>query len=908
MRIVKALLYAILALILMHPRIAFSQTTGKIAGTVLDQTTDEPLVGANVIIENTTMGAAVDLDGNYFIINVPPGNYSIVFRMIGYNMVRVEDVRVSVNRTTTIDAQLAPAVLEGEEVVVQAEKISVKKDQTSSVRAVSADQIEVLPVEDINAVVEMQTGVVNGHFRGGRNTEVSYLIDGIQVDQSFDGEGRTVDLETDAIQDLEVITGTFNAEYGRAMSGVVNAVTRDGSNQFSGSFAANLANYFTAHDDVFIGLKNSEVTRNQDYTFNLGGPVVKDRLHFFTNFRFQNNLNHLNGIRRFNVDDFSIFADQDSMFWFSEHNGDGKYVSLNRSQNLSFLGKLSLKLFENVKASLLYTLNDDEWNDYDHAFKYNPDGKASIYRKSQMLALQLSHMLSPSAFYEIKLSWLDNYHGYYLHEAPLSSEYVHDVYLRSDDNTGFFTGGQQKDHDERTLKDLNAKFDFTWQLNSVHSLKSGVLYTHHDLDNKTRDIRNEFYGTDLEGVFEIQDGKVVFPNYQPIVYADSSRYSDIYRVKPWEFSGYLQDKMEFDEMVINVGIRYDYFNPNTTYPSNRRNPANKLEYADSLNRFSTYPRASAEMQVSPRLGLAYQLSDRAVLHFSYGHFFQMPPMYALYENHSYWLGSDDYEITMGNTEIKAQKTVQYEIGLWQQLNEMMGIEVSLYYRDIYDLLSTQIITTYNQVEYGLYTNKDYGNSKGLEIKYDFTYGPLTANLNYTLQYTRGNADNPVQNFNRAGNNEDPVNKLIPMSWDQRHTLNSTVGYHRKNYGITLTGYYNSGSPYTWEPVLKETLAGINLFPNNDYRPSRISVDLAAFYELPVYQKYNLKFTLSVYNLLDRLNEESVDAQTGRAYTAIIQPQDEVRHHSDFNTYEDRIENPSMYAAPRLVKIGLGISF
>ena len=153
--------------------------------------------------------------------------------MMGYQTLIITNVAVSVNRTCQLTAKLKIAVIQGQEVVVIAQAIDIKKDQTSSIRNVSADRISKLPVENLQQVINMQAGVVSGHFRGGRNTEVSYLIDGIQVDESFLGTNKdgdpiasrqSVNLEAEAIQDLEVITGTFNAEYGRAMSGIVNAL------------------------------------------------------------------------------------------------------------------------------------------------------------------------------------------------------------------------------------------------------------------------------------------------------------------------------------------------------------------------------------------------------------------------------------------------------------------------------------------------------------------------------------------------------------------------------------------------------------------------------------------------------------------------------------------------------------
>jgi len=323
---------------------------------------------------------------------------------------------------------------------------------------------------------------------------------------------------------------------------------------------------------------------------------------------------------------------------------------------------------------------------------------------------------------------------------------------------------------------------------------------------------------------------------------------------------------------------------------------------------STLLDADEKIQISPRLGLAYQLGKRAVLRFSYGHFFQMPPMYALFQNNSFIVPTNDYATTMGNSQLKAQKTVQYEIGLWQQLSDELGLEIALYYRDIYDLLSTKVVATFNQVEYGLFTNKDYGNTKGLELKLDYVYGSLNAYLNYTLQYTRGNADNPSQNYDRAGTNIDPVNKLIVMSWDQRHTLNATVGYYRPDWGATLTGYYNSGSPYTYAPADESILININLPPNNDTRPESFSLDLNSFYKWEYQPGLTFQFNLSIFNVLDELNEVAVNGRTGRAYTDVVKKTDIEKHQVDFNDFYDRVRNPSQYAAPRYIKFGVGVLF
>ena len=886
----------------------FSATTGKIAGKIVDKETGEPLPGANVTVVDTRFGAATDVDGDFFIINIPPGQYSVKATMMGYGAVEMTDVRVSTNSTVTLKFEMSPEIIEGETVTVTASLISYKKDQTSSVRHVSSEQIEVLPLENLGDVISMQAGVVEGHFRGGRLGEVSYMIDGVPVDDSFGGTSSTVTIENDVVKDLEVITGTFNAEYGRAMSGIVNAVTKDGGDGYHGRVNLQAGNYLTGNTDLFIGLKPANV-RNQDYRFQLEGPILRKNLSFFVNYRYQNNDNHLNGIRRFLVTDYSDYSSDNPADWIDTHNGDSAYVPMNSGQYSSFFGKLTYSPLPDLKIAAIFSNSDDEWGSYSHTWKYNPDGRARNHKLNNMYALQINQGLGKNLFHELKLTYIDNYRGDYLYENPLDSRYIHDRYANSG-GAGFMTGGQEKNHLERTQQDLTIKYDATWQVSKNHSIKAGALYIDHMLSNNYHSIQN-FYRqqeNEYDNYFDEEKNTYIYPNYRPVILGDSTLYGEVYDVNPREFSGYLQDKMEFDEMVINLGLRYDMFDPNTRYPSNLRNPANQLSFPNNPENMSTYPQADPKVQLSPRFGLSYQLSGAALLHFSYGHFFQAPPMYAFYQNHSFLVAPTDYTTQTGNPQLEAQKTVQYEVGLWQEIVKGMGLEVNLFYRDIYDLLSMKVVSTYNQIEYGVYTNKDYGNVKGLEVKYDVTYERFRAFVNYTLQYTRGNADNPTQTFTRAGDSRDPISRLIPMSWDQRHTVALGLNYGTQKWSTSLTGYYDDGTPYTWSPIAESRLARVNLYPNNAKKPAKVRLDFYGFYDFDLTQRFKLRASLYIENVLDRQNELFVNGNTGRANEAIVRAVDLANHRSLFNEYGDRVVNPAAIEAPRYVKLGLGLIF
>ena len=996
-------MYKFLILIIFN--IILSQTTGKISGVIKDNATNQPIIGANVVIIGAGIGAATDLEGNYFIINIDPGTYNLRVDYIGYESVIIKNVNVSVNRTSAQDILMKQSFVTGAVVEVTGNPVDIKKDQTSTVKNISSDQIDILPVEDVSSIISMQAGVVAGSFRGGRSTEVTYLIDGMSVNEGFGGSAQAVTLEPDAISEIEVITGTFNAEYGKAMSGVVNQITKSGSNKFKISTNYAYSNYLTNNSDIFKGIDQYSLNNNNDFRFQFSGPVLKDKIFFFINGRQSINNNHLNGYDYFDVNDSSNYSADDPVDWYSQHSGNyvdesvcmnssgeeiltkdgdviedsslcesvygecivtlkacldivsneymfltnnqnlcqtqgGQYsenfvlklngysfeecnnevpsyyeniygintplvntvfngnaytfrekntnmVPMNNTNNSSIMAKLLYKITDKWKTSFIFSKNEDSWYNYNHSFRYNPNGRAFDSRITSFYALQSNYMVNQSMFFDFKYSMMKYFYGYFVYDNPQDKRYVSDLYLQAVPD--FFTGGQEKSHSKRSTIDNNFKIDCNWQVNKRHNLKAGFDLIYHQINNDYYTIRPNPDSTE----------------YSAYIFTDTlTTYNDIFEVSPYEFSSYIQDKMEFDAMVINLGFRFDYFDPKILYPTEYRNPLNLINEVDSSN----YKQASSQTQISPRLGIAYQVADEAVLHFSYGHFFQMPPFYSMYNRSDWLVPSGNYETIMGNPNISAEKTVSYEIGLWQRLNRYMSLDMNLYYRDIYELLGTKTITTYDQVKYGLYTNKDYGNVRGMEIKFDVLYNKINFMSNYTLQYTRGVADSPTQAFSREGNSQDPINTLIPMSWDQRHTFNASLGYNVEGYGFTITSYYNSGTTYSFEPMSESSLAGLNLLPNNSYKPSNISVDLRAHYLLKISDIISGKVVLSIYNVFDRLNEMSVHSDTGRAYYSIITDTERAAYRSTFSDLEDVYANPGMFSSPRHIKVSLELKF
>ena len=247
-------------------------TTGKLSGTIKSKSDNGPLIGANVIIDNTDLGTATDQNGDYVILNIAPGKYNVIIRMIGHEVKKYENIRISIDKTTRLSATLDIEAVEGQEVVVSATRPLIDFDKTNSEAIVTSEELEIMPIEDLADVIKLQGGVTQDagggiHIRGGRSSEVAYLVDGVSVTDAYDG-AIAVNIENANIQELQVISGTFNAEYGKAMSGIINIVTKDGSDKFE-SYLQVYSGDHQSDDNIYKNLDSYTLTNDKNITLNL---------------------------------------------------------------------------------------------------------------------------------------------------------------------------------------------------------------------------------------------------------------------------------------------------------------------------------------------------------------------------------------------------------------------------------------------------------------------------------------------------------------------------------------------------------------------------------------------------------------------------------------------------------------
>ncbi len=898
-------------------------TTGKLSGHVTDGETGEPIPGVNVILDGTNYGGATDVNGFYLINNLPPGNYNVTFSAIGYQKKQFVNVKISVDFTTSVDVKLNTESIELGTIVVQAEAPLVRNDLTSSQVTVDADHIESLPVESINQVLTLQAGIVQGaggelHIRGGRSNEIAYTVNGVSISNPFDNS-KTVAIATNAVQELSVVSGTFNAEYGNALSGVVNTVTKEGGNLYKGKISFYTGDQLSTRKSTFYNINDFNMLNNSVTELTLGGPVpfLNKSVTFFVSGRYDNDQGWLYGVREHTIFDSVYKNPTNPNDILISSTGDGSIVSMNPSKGISATGKLTFKPLSTLKINYdaLYSYSDYQL--YSHDYKYNPDANYNNYEWGLLNSIEVRHALNQKTFYTVHASYNINDYKQYLfplldasgsavsyhpgmdlslyHPDP---RYQPDYKLNPVANYTFLSGGTRNGHYYRRSYTYGLKFDLTSQVTDNHEVKLGVDYKSHKMD--------------FENFTILRDSTRYLDATIP---STTTANHDAYTKKPVVFSAYIQDKMEFSSIIVNVGLRYDYFNANSKYSTDIFNPSPyNPNLPAGVDASKLLAEAPGKHQLSPRVGISFPITDKGIIHFSYGHFFQMPPFSYLYTNpnfkYSYAIGSP----VMGNANLNPEKTVSYELGLQQQLTDNLAFNITGFYKDVRDLLALQQIRISGDETYFKYVNKDYGSSKGITFSLTKRRTPsdmLSVTLDYTFLVAEGNDTNTDAFFLDLSSGRQSEKIPIFLSWDQTHTLNATISVGQPNdWNVTLVGRLGTGLPYT--PQITDQQ--VYLRTNSGRKPSQATVDLMAEKNLSL-MGVDLTLFLKVFNLFDTLNERLVYNDTGRATYTLVANQGSAQATDKLaetvpgvHSANEYFNQPAYYAPPREVKLGMSIDF
>ncbi len=798
--------YPVLVLLLLLPFTLHSGTTGKIAGAIKDKLTGEPLPGANIQIQGTYMGAASDLSGNYFMLSIPPGNYTVVATMMGYEPVAIQKVSIRVDQTTRLEIEMTQEVMDlGESVVIVAERPQIQKDLTTSIEVLGLEDMKQTVARDVDETVNLQTGVffdpipVEGNLsgtgrgekrysvRGGEQDEVIWFVDGMRAssmtEAKADGGGSFTQLNQDAVQEIQVITGGFNAEYGQAQSGIVNVITKEGSQNYTFSVDYNYSPPHQRHfgDYIYDPEKNIEFQRHtlEDGTLdpNWWTPERQRQVYDYRNYADHELRFSLGGSIPGSFLPF-IGSELEKMTFFLTGRYQEEPYELPRPRatrdltNIDFNGKYVIQPGLSLKFGGMWS-HDKHATNAEESFpsraKYYRGYGSLLDNYYSQFRLGLTHAIKPEMFYEIKLS------SYTFTQKEKPSPYRVLGESTKPDVWGWHYYDSFEDEPfvahlfsptgENSTNDLSLISNLSWQINHNNLIKTGI----------------EFH------YFTYKEDSWVLPSFSDNLQDYRVRgINEIYH--PFQFAAYIQDKMEFESMILNMGLRYDFFDGNREWfniASFEWNPSldpNYIKSADpDLDGIDTLGHKKWDFQnvldkprskmdpfhsFNPRIGISFPVTDETVFHFSYGHFYQVPAINAQYE-FAYFrpvafiknepVPGPDYTdpervINMTVEPLKPEKTIQFEMGIKHHFKNLTVLNVTGYYKDIFDRVERAGFLDrliYGVDPFGRTSNLpfssrfsgDYADARGIEVSLKTLFSNnFVVNINYSFsKSTRGTA-------------------------------------------------------------------------------------------------------------------------------------------------------------------------
>ncbi len=783
--------------------------TGKISGTVTDSQTGDALIGANVLIQGTSAGAAADIEGHYVILNISPGTYTLKFSMVGYTAYLVRNVVVNIDQTTNIDAKLTSESIQQKEVVVVAQQPIVQKDVSASRINISAAEVENLPVNSVSQVVELQAGIEPGLvIRGQGSDQTGFVLNGMTLRDERNNTPFT-GISYTSIDQIQVQTGGFTAEYGNIRAGLVNVTTKEGSRDkyyfsFIGRYRPAGPKHFgpspndpnsywlrpyldpqvamlgTNAINTATGQPYWDAATQREYPSFEGWIAVANKTLQDNN--PNNDLTPLAAQKLFlwqhrrqldiRLPDYDMdmsfggpvpFISRDLgnlRFFASYRQTQNEYViPLSRNGMNDYTGQLKLtsdvgegkKLMVQGMYSWVYGTNNNNAGtpglfnstsdfggtsvgstgpfsevSYIDARMFAPDYWAPSDVNYFMYGGKFSHVINPKTYYDITVQAFGSryYTGpgaprntdsvflfgnnFYVDEAPFGYS---DLPV-SGVGSGLRMGvGFSNSRDSSRVTSYNLRGDFTSQVDDHNEFKMGVEF--HYTDN------NVHYGS--------------IDNYLP-----SGRSRSIWHTYPTRGAIYFQDKLEFEGMVANLGVRAEYSNPGGTW----YDLSNPYSYAlSSSGSLDTVMMTSVikQFDISPRLGISFPITDNSKLYFNYGHYREIPVPQDLYLVRRF---IDNNAVTlMSNPNMPLQKTVAYELGFEQNLFDMFLVRLAGYYNDI-TLQARQVtyISRDNKVNYSVYEPDNYSDTRGFELTLEKNRGEwIQGFVNYTYMVsTSGN--------------------------------------------------------------------------------------------------------------------------------------------------------------------------
>lgn len=861
----------------------FGDTKGKLAGLVIDQDTGKPMSGVDIFLEGTNLKTETDQSGEYFIINLTPGYYEIKAFFLGYVPVVKMNVFVSAGHTTRINFSLSSTIIEiGKNHEYTLQRPLILKNENFSSYELLSDDVTLQPVDSYAQLLRYLPGVTPDarnrmHIRGGRSNELAFFVDGIPQNEPFMNR-QAYDFPISDIHEMIIQDGSFGAEFGNAASGVVQIVSKEIPKKYTGSMTFQTGDDLTMHSDIFTdGISEINMMNNWQVQAAFGGPFPKylsDKLFFRFSTRFWDDGGYIFGLDKYTTAGEIKSDSPDEVAlnpWRQFTLGFDMIYNLKSNMDLEYRSGYQHQRWQDVE-----TLADLRWSQL-------PDGRRWKMMRSASHYLKFTHQPSDQMYYSFIAGYLWDRYRQHAFSNIDDEEYITSGFLSSDMPGEFFVSGTDNFRLNQNSNSLISKFDLTKQHGNRHLLQTGFEIKLHDVTYHQYSVEKDIAERDNN-----KDG--IIGNST----ANVDSLNDAFRHHPTEFACYFQDKIEWHSVVLTLGGRLEGFMPDAEPETGW--------WQNSAD--STY-KATNKFVFSPRIGVAYNISEQGKLFSTYGHYYQTPPFWGLYTNPENQIYSSNYFSQMGNGDLKLQQTVSYEIGLEHKFEADAVARVKWFYRDFRNMMGRRIYLVPNALAYhSVWESADFGFSQGAIVRITKKFSEtLQVDVDYTYQHTKMNNPEPapdeIMNLNQF--EQRSLTRLYLADWDQPHALQLHLAWsHPKKWGMSLHGRVASGYPYTEKAV--DPLRDTAIY-NSSRGPVQVNLDLSAFKTFPIWIGYNesaISLEFKAYNLLDGLNEKVVWPSSGNAE----RPLEALRAGQS----EEWLARPHWYSRPRQVFVGLKYMF
>ncbi|GAB4369118.1 MAG: hypothetical protein Kow0042_10660 [Calditrichia bacterium] len=949
-------------ILLLIPVFLFAQSSGKVAGVVVDKSTGDPLPGVNVIVEGTTLGSSTDIDGYFVILNMPVGVYDIRANYIGYKDVVVQNVRVSANITTEVNFELEPTTLELEEaIVVTAERPLVEKNVTSSISLVTAKDIEAVPVRGLTNLAALQASVVvqdgNFHIRGSRSDEVGFYLDGANVNNPLNNAPAVVVIQ-EAIEEFQVFAGGYTADLGGANGGIIRAELKTGGPRYNVSVDFQ-TDKFANQGEKFLGTYSYG---HHIGVVTVGGPLVSNKVRFFV--AAQNHYQADRQVRFSKGFDFANRVDENPRTPEAErdtipnlHYPDG-FTPNNKLNQYALNGTL---LFDMTNFKLrIGGAYSTERTYLDDAPMLNVLNTRQQYddEKSLLLTGRFTHVISPKTYYDLNLSYFnrslergdDWFENDWLkwQDSLANAQYSRDRFGPENEVVfrdrwhakyeyqlnGFFFNrfGTPNNYSAyyRISKQnyIGGALDFVSQVTRNHEVKLGFdarYYTVRYFAIQSDAVA--IFGDSLSTIQDVIDNNLVsewvetgFVDNYGYDYFGNEIDSGIDGPKhPLFMAFYLQDKIEYNDLIVNLGVRFDYFDTDDRKLKNPGDP----DFEGGFIAEDAWEDVDPFQQVSPRIGFSFPVSERTVFYMQYGKFIQMSELNNIYfgsARYTRQMNPKFYYINPIGFGLEPVRTTSYEVGFRQQLSSVAAFDITGFYKNVKGQIQIErfradpgarYIQTYERL-----VNGDFATTKGLEFRFTLRRAHrIQAQVNYTLTNAEGTGSTEGSYHAAIYRNTQKPTVISPLDYSQTHTGSIVLDYRfgkndggpiLQRLGLNTIFTFSSGHPFTFVFVppggqvgayeagvdyMLDTRSRQALEPiGSSVTPWTFNVDLRIDKTFTLMNNLDVNVYARITNLLNTRNVLNVYERTGNAYDDGFLS-DPVYSETTINTYggQDYIE-------------------